>query len=180
MNYANIFFDDTVNGIGFRTSLFVSGCSMNPPCKGCWSPQARQFNYGITFTEGAKNSIIASLKKPYVKGLSILGGEPMDNLRDGTLFDLVKTIRRMFPQKTIFCWSGYTFEELIKDPITLGFLQYIDMLRDGEYIENLKDITQYLSGSKNQRIIAARESLKQNKIIVYNALDDEGRNNRLT
>lgn len=168
MNYANIFFDDTVNGIGFRTSLFVSGCAKNPPCAGCWSPQARQFDYGVPYTKDVKDSIIESLRKPYVKGLSILGGEPMDNLGDGTILDLVKTIRAMFPEKTIFCWSGYTFEGLIKEPVTLEFLQYIDMLRDGEYIENLKDITQYLSGSTNQRMIAARESIKRNKIIVYN------------
>jgi len=167
MNYASIFFDDTVNGIGFRTSLFVSGCAKTPHCKGCWSPGARQFDYGKVFTKETKDSIIESLRKPYVKGISILGGEPMDNLLDGTLLDLVKTIRRMLPEKTIFCWSGYTFEELIKDPARLEFLKYVDMLRDGEYIENLKDITQYLSGSKNQRMIAARESLKQNKVIEY-------------
>jgi len=167
MNYVNIFFDDTVNGIGFRTSLFVSGCAKNPPCKGCWSPQARQFDCGEFFTKNVKESIIDSLKKPYVKGLSILGGEPMDNLLDGILLDLVRTISVQLPEKTIFCWSGYTFEELIKDPITLEFLQYVDMLRDGEYIESLKDITQYLSGSTNQRIIAARESIKQDKIILY-------------
>lgn len=167
MNYANIYYDDTVNGIGFRTSLFVSGCAKNPPCAGCWSPQARQFDYGKTFTKDTKDSIIESLRKPYVKGLSILGGEPMDNLSDGILLDLIKTIKVKFPEKTIFCWSGYTFEELSKDPVRLEVLQFIDMLRDGEYVEELKDITQYLSGSKNQRMIAARESLKQNKIIEY-------------
>ena len=170
MNYASVFFDDTVNGIGFRTSLFVSGCSKNPPCKGCWSPEARQFDYGMVFTKDTKDSIIESLKKPYVKGLSILGGEPMDNLGDGALLDLVKTIRRMLPEKTIFCWSGYIFEELIKDPVRLEFLHCIDMLRDGEFVENLKDITQYLSGSTNQRIIDVRESLKQNRTMVYNGL----------
>lgn len=167
MNYASIFFDDTVNGIGFRTSLFISGCAKNPPCKGCWSPLAREFDYGMPYTQVTKESIIDSLKKPYVKGISILGGEPMDNLGDGVLLELVKEIRLKFPQKTIFCWSGYTFEELIKDPVRLEFLHHVDMLRDGEYIESLKDITQYLSGSKNQRIIAARESLKQNKIVLY-------------
>lgn len=172
MNYASIFFDDTVNGIGFRTSLFVSGCAMTPPCNGCWSPQARQFDYGLAFTKDTKTSIIESLKNPYVKGLSILGGEPMDNLNDGTLLDLVKAIKTKLPEKTIFCWSGYTFEKLIKDPIKLEFLNYIDMLRDGQFIENLKDITQYLSGSTNQRIIAVSESLRQNKIINYSVLDN--------
>lgn len=167
MNYANIFFDDTVNGIGFRTSLFVSGCAKSPPCKGCWSPQAREFNYGKVFTNDTKRHIIESLNSPYVKGLSILGGEPTDNLQDGVLIDLVKTVREMFTEKTIFCWSGYTFEKLIKNDETLEFLQYIDMLRDGEYIEELKDVTQYLSGSSNQRIIDVQESLIQNKTILW-------------
>lgn len=168
MNYANIFFDDSVNGIGYRTSLFVSGCAKNPPCKGCWSPEARQFDYGKTFTSDTKQSIIDSLRKPYVKGLSILGGEPTDNLQDGTLLDLVKAVKDLLPNKTIFCWSGYTFEKLIKNSETLEFLQYIDMLREGEYIEELKDVSQYLSGSKNQRIISVSESLKQGKVILYN------------
>ena len=167
MNYASIFTDDTVNGIGFRTSLFVSGCSMNPPCKGCWSPDARHFDYGNRFTSDTKKQIIDSLNSNHVRGLSILGGEPMDNLLDGTLLDLVRTIKAMYPGKTIFCWSGHTFEELIKDPIKLEFLRYIDMLRDGEYIEELKDITQYLSGSTNQRIIAVDKSLKQNKVVCF-------------
>ncbi|MBU3186522.1 anaerobic ribonucleoside-triphosphate reductase activating protein [Clostridium estertheticum] len=167
MNYANIFTSDTVNGTGFRTSLFVSGCSKNPPCKGCWSPEARQFNYGNTFTVKNKEAIIESLDKPYVSGLSILGGEPMDNLGDRVLLDLVKTVKQRLTSKTIFCWSGYTFEDLIKNPIKLDFLQYIDMLRDGEFIEELKDITQYLSGSKNQRMVNVQESLKLNKTILY-------------
>lgn len=168
MNYADLFFDDTVNGIGFRTSLFVSGCAKAPSCKGCWSPQARDFNYGKPFTNDTKNEIIDSLKKPYIKGLSILGGEPMDNLKDGILLDLVKTIKKDFPNKTIFCWSGYTFEELIKKPLQLEFLQYIDMLRDGEYMEELRDITQYLGGSKNQRMINVKESLMKGEVVLYN------------
>ena len=172
MNYANIFFDDTVNGIGFRTSLFVSGCAKMPPCKGCWSPQAREFDSGMPFTKDTKDTIIESLKKPYVKGLSILGGEPMDNLRDGTLLDLVKTIKSISPKKTVFCWSGYSFEELVKDPKKSEFLQYVDMLRDGEFIEALRDITQYLGGSTNQRMIAVSESLKRNQIIKYIVLDN--------
>lgn len=171
MNYASIFTDDTVNGIGFRTSLFVSGCAKNPPCDGCWSPEAREFNYGKLFTSEDKGHIIDSLSSIYVNGLSILGGEPMDNLLDGTLLDLVKTIKFVHPDKTIFCWSGYTFEELIKDPLKLEFLQNIDMLRDGEYIKELKDITQYLSGSKNQRMIAVNKSLKLNETICFKEIE---------
>lgn len=167
MNYANLFFDDTVNGTGFRTSLFVSGCAKTPPCKGCWSVEARDFNCGNIFTNDTKQLILNSLQKPYVRGLSILGGEPMDNLVDGTLLDLVKTIKTQFPDKTIFCWSGHIFEELIKNPTRKEFLQYIDMLRDGEFILELKDLTQYLQGSKNQRCVNVQESLKQNKVVLY-------------
>ena len=159
MNYANIFFDDTVNGEGFRTSLFVSGCSKNPPCKECWSPDARSFNYGKLFNDITKASILDSLKHPYVKGLSILGGEPMDNLEDGVLLDLVKTVRELYPDKTIFCWTGYAFEDLIKDPMRLEFISQLDMLRDGEYIPELRSVTQYLNGSTNQRIIMIKERL---------------------
>ena len=159
MNYANIFFDDTVNGEGFRTSLFVSGCSKKPPCKECWSPDARNFNYGHIFTNDTKDSILDSLKNPYVMGLSILGGEPMDNLEDGILLDLVRTVNKLYPGKTIFCWTGYTFEELIKDPMRLEFIICLDMLRDGEYIPELRSVTQYLNGSTNQRIINVKERL---------------------
>lgn len=167
MNYADLFFDDTVNGTGFRTSLFVSGCAKNPPCKGCWSPQARNFDYGQVFTEDTKKSIIESLRKSYIRGLSILGGEPMNNLKDGTLLDLVKTVKKEFPQKTIFCWSGYTFEQLIDKPLCYEFLQYIDMLRDGEFILEQKDLIQYLQGSKNQRCIDVQKSLQQGKTILW-------------
>lgn len=166
MKYADLFFDDTVNGTGFRASLFVSGC--NPPhCKGCWSPQARDFNYGKEFTEETKQNILESLNKSHVRGISILGGEPMDNLEDGILLDLVKTIKEKYPTKTIFCWSGYAFEELIKYPNSIEFLCYVDMLRDGEYIDELKDLTQYLQGSKNQRCLDVQESLKKGEIILW-------------
>jgi len=159
VNYANIFYDDTVNGEGFRTSLFVSGCSKNPPCMECWSPEARSFYYGKVFTESTKANIIYSLRNPYVKGLSILGGEPMDNLEDGTLLDLVKTVRALYPDKTIFCWTGYTYEDLIKEPMKLEFISQLDMLRDGEYIPELRNVTQYLNGSTNQRIIMIKDVL---------------------
>lgn len=167
MKYADIFYDDTVNGNGFRTSIFLSGCAKNPPCKGCWNSEARSFSYGKEFDEITKQNIFKSLDKKHVKGISILGGEPTDNLRDGVLLDLVKSARKKYPNKTIYCWSGYNFEELVKEDKKREFLTYIDMLRDGEFIEDLKDITQYLGGSTNQRYIDCRESLRQNKIIEY-------------
>lgn len=168
MNYANIYYDDTVNGNGFRTSIFVSGCKKYPPCEGCWNSEARRFNYGKEFNEITKQNIIDSLGKTHVKGISILGGEPTDNLKDGRLLDLVKSAKSKYPQKTIYCWTGYKFEDLIKDSKKREFLTYVDMLRDGEFIEELKDIIQYLGGSTNQRYISCKESIKQNKVIEYN------------
>lgn len=167
MNYSKICFDDTVNGNGFRTSLFVSGCSKHPKCEGCWNKDLWSHSYGKKYTNETEIQILNSLSKPWVKGLSILGGEPTDNLEDGCLIRLVKRCKKLYPNKTIYCWSGYTFEELIKDDLCLEFLQYIDMLRDGEYIDSLKDITQYLSGSRNQRYLDVQQSLKEGKYIKY-------------
>lgn len=167
MRYAKICFNDTVNGNGFRTSIFLSGCSKSPKCKGCWNKDLWSFNIGQEYTEETKKEILKSLDKPYIKGVSILGGEPSDNLEDGQLLDLVKTIKEEYPQKTIYVWSGYKYEELIKNKIKLEFLKYVDMLRDGEYIEDLKDINQYLGGSKNQRCIDIQESLNQSKAVLW-------------
>ena len=167
MNYAALYYDDTVNGTGYRTSLFVSGCSKFPRCKGCYNKKAWDFNYGLKYTQETKDAIIESLKKPYTRGISILGGEPFNNIHDGDLIDLVKTIKEMFPDKTVFVWSGYKFEELMNNNKSLEFMKYIDMVRDGEFIEELKDVTQYLQGSKNQRCVDVQKSLKAGKVIEY-------------
>ena len=167
MNYAKICFDDTVNGNGFRTSLFVSGCSKSPKCKNCWNQSMWSHDFGFKYTQETEIKILNSLSKPWIKGLSILGGEPMDNLSDGTLLRLAKKCKELYPNKTIYCWSGYKYEDLIKDSIRLEFLQHIDMLRDGEYIEELKDLGQYLQGSKNQRCIDVKESLTQGVVVEF-------------
>ena len=133
MNYAKLCLDDATNGIGYRTTLFVSGCGKQPKCKGCFNKDAWDFNFGFKYTEETKEKILNNLSKTYIRGFSLLGGEPTDNLYDGLLLDLVKSIKILYPNKTIYCWTGYTFEELIKDPIKLEFLQYVDMLRDGEF-----------------------------------------------
>lgn len=167
MNIAKICFNDTVNGNGFRTSIFISGCSKYPKCKNCWNKDLWNYNLGQKYTEEIKNQILDSLNKSYIKGLSILGGEFTDNLKDGQLLDLVKSVKELYPNKTIYAWTGYTFEELIKDKLKLEILQYIDMLRDGEYIEELKDLQQYLQGSKNQRYIDVKSSLEGGEIVEY-------------
>lgn len=167
MYYSDIFYNDTVNGNGFRTTIFVSGCNKFPKCKNCWNEESWDFKAGYKYTNDTENKILESLKKSYVTGLSILGGEPTDNLLDGNLINLVRKCKEMYPDKTIYCWSGYCFEEIIKDELKLEFMQYIDMLRDGEYIEELKDLTQYLQGSRNQRYVDVKESLKYKKVIGY-------------
>lgn len=167
MNYAKLCLDDSANGIGYRTTLFVSGCGKQPKCKGCFNKDAWDFNFGFKYTEETKEKILNNLSKPYIRGFSLLGGEPTDNLYDGLLLDLVKSIKFLYPNKTIYCWTGYTFEELIKDPIKLEFLQYVDMLRDGEFIPELKNLDQYLQGSSNQRYVDVKASLEKGEYVEY-------------
>lgn len=167
MNYAKICFDDTVNGKGFRTSLFVSGCSKSPKCEGCWNRDLWSYSYGKKYTEETEIQILNSLSKPWVKGLSILGGEPTDNLEDGWLIRLVTKCKELYPNKTIYCWTGYRYEELINNKLKFEFIRHIDMLRDGKFIEELKDITQYLGGSKNQRYVDVKQTLEKGKYVEY-------------
>lgn len=169
MNYANIYYDDSRNGKGYRTTLAVSGCDLNPHCDKCFNSIAWDFNFGQPFTEKEKQNILNSLRKTYITGLSIIGGDPISNVKkDDTLFDLVKTIKTELKDKTIYVWTGYTYEEIIQNDKIKEFLKYIDMLRDGRYMYELRDINQYLQGSKNQRCIDVQESLKNNKVSEYN------------
>lgn len=167
MFYSKICFDDTVNGDGFRTTLFVSGCSKNPKCKDCWNESSWSFNFGFEYTEETELKILKSLSNSWTKGISLLGGEPMDNLKDGKLLKLVKKCKELYPYKTIYCWSGYKFEDIIKDNTKLEFLKYVDMLRDGEYIKELRNLNQYLQASSNQRYIDIKKSLAYGGIVEY-------------
>ena len=165
MFYSQIFSCDTNNGDGFRVTLFVSGCTLN--CKNCHNKDAQNFTYGNLYTKKTEDKIIELMSKEYIRGFSLLGGEPFDNLIDDTLIKLLKRIKQTYPNKTIYCWSGYTFENLLIRPNAIELLQYIDMLRDGRYIEELKNLNQYLQGSTNQRYINCRESIKQNKTVEF-------------
>jgi anaerobic ribonucleoside-triphosphate reductase activating protein len=166
MKYADIFFDDDKNGPGYRTSLFVSGCDLH--CKGCFNVEAQDYNFGKEFTKLQVREILDSLKKPHTRGLSILGGDPISNVKkDDSLLNLVKLIKEWHPQKTIFCWTGYTFEEIITDDKCKEFLKYVDMLRDGRFIEEQKDLSKYLGGSTNQRYIDVKRSIEENKVVEY-------------
>lgn len=170
MNYGNVKFNDIANGEGVRTSLFVSGCTHH--CKYCFNKETWDFNYGKLFDEEIQQKILHSLKPEYINGLTLLGGEPMEPANQKALLPFVKRVKEMYPNKTIWCYSGYLFdEELLKPsrahtPFTKELLSYIDILVDGEFKYELKDITLRFKGSSNQRIIDVKKSLKQNQVIL--------------
>lgn len=158
MKYANIKYYDVSNGLGVRTSLFVSGCTHR--CKGCFNEMAWDFDYGEEFTEETMETILKSLEPKYISGLSLLGGEPMELSSQRALLPLLRQCKERFPQKNIWCYTGYTYESDLLDPkgrahceVTDEMLRYIDILVDGEFDQNLYDIGLKFRGSKNQRIL---------------------------
>lgn len=170
MNYTNIKYNDIANGEGVRTSLFVSGCTHH--CPHCFNPETWDFNYGNELTEEVENQILNSLKPNHINGLTLLGGEPMEPANQKGLLNLVKTVKETYQNKTIWCYTGYLFdEELLKEsrarcPWTDELLSYIDIIVDGEFKIDLKDITLRFKGSSNQRIIDVQKSLAEHKVIL--------------
>ena len=161
MYYHNIDHCDMLNGEGIRVSLWVSGCSLH--CKGCQNPQTWCFNSGIPFDRDAKEELYDALNKPYIQGITFSGGNPLDNFSE--VLELCKEIKEKFPTKDIWLYTGYTYEELYYKEIS-RILLYIDVLVDGPYIEEQRDISLQWRGSKNQRVINVQESLKQGEIIT--------------
>lgn len=171
MHYADIKKADIANGTGVRVSLFVSGCTHH--CKNCFNSQAWDFNYGKEFSEKEIEKVIEELDHSYVSGLSILGGEPLEHVNQQGLLPLLKKVKEKFPEKNIWCYSGYTFENDIMDKMyknweeTPEVLSYIDVLVDGKFEEDKKDIKLRFRGSSNQRIIDVKKSLKENKAVLF-------------
>lgn len=169
MNYAEIKYNDVANGPGVRTSLFVSGCTHR--CKGCFNEIAWDFNYGQPFTEATIKEILESLKPSYIAGLTILGGEPFEHSNQQGLLPLLRAVKKEFPDKDIWCFSGYLFDKDICERMckeydeTSEMLSYIDVLVDGEFVEELKDLMLKFKGSSNQRTILVQESLKTGSIV---------------
>jgi len=153
MNYAKIYRADIANGIGFRVSLFVSGCTRN--CKGCFNKEAQDPAFGKPFDDKAKQKIFKELEHEWCRGVSFLGGEPLSKLSDNrkVVIEFAKEIREKFPDKTIFLWSGYLFEEILEDKDMKGILDYVDVLIDGPFIEENKDLSLKWRGSSNQHIV---------------------------
>ncbi len=171
MNYADIKQYDVANGIGIRVSLFVSGC--HHQCKNCFNQEAWDFNYGKAFTEENIEEIISYLSKSYVAGLSLLGGEPFEHANQIGLLPLLKRMKETYPEKNVWCYTGFTFDQDIMDKMyqkweeTRAMLSYIDILVDGIFIEEQKNPSLRFKGSANQRIIKVQESLKDKKIILW-------------
>ncbi len=170
MNYATIKYNDVANGPGVRTSLFVSGCTHR--CKGCFNEVAWDFSYGEEYTKEVEDQIIESLKPSYIKGLTLLGGEPFEPQNQEALIALTGRIRKELPMKTIWCFSGYTIEnmlngELSKIKSTASLLNNIDVLVDGPFVESEKSLMLKFRGSKNQRIIEVKKTLEKNEIVFW-------------
>ena len=153
MNYASILKCDTANGTGFRVSLFVSGCGRK--CPKCFNPEAQNPDYGKPFDYKAKQKIFSELDKPYCKGLSLLGGDPMSVLSDNrkVVIDFCKEVKDKYPEKDIWMWTGYTYEELLNDDTAKDIFTYIDYVVDGPFVEEKKDLSLRFCGSSNQRIL---------------------------
>lgn len=153
MRYASIMRADLANGLGFRVSLFVSGCARN--CPGCFNKEAQDPSFGKPFDEDAKQKIFKELEHEWCKGLSLLGGEPLSKLSDNrkTVIEFAKEVKEKFPAKDIWAWSGYTLEEIKADNSMKDILKYIDVLVDGPFIEEQKDLSIPFRGSSNQRIL---------------------------
>ncbi len=168
MNYAEIKYCDIANGPGVRTSLFVSGCTHH--CEGCFNAMTWDFHYGEEYTKEVEDKIIESLKPDYIVGLTLLGGEPFEHVNQIGLLPLVKRVKEEFPQKTIWCYTGYTLETDIIGrmakiwPETMELLSCLDVLVDGEFVLEKKDISLQFRGSSNQRLIKIPEFLESGEI----------------
>lgn len=172
MNYATIKPYDVANGPGVRVSLFVSGCTHH--CKGCFNAETWDFNYGEPYTQEVEDRIVKALEPSYIKGFSLLGGEPFEPANQAVLYRTLERIKKTYPEKTVWCYSGYDFEKDILAgklgawEITRRMLACIDILVDGEFKEPLKNPNLRFKGSANQRIILVQESLKTDEVILWN------------
>lgn len=174
MNYAAIKKNDIANGPGIRVSFFVSGCRHH--CKNCFNKEAWDFNYGNSFTNEVKNEILDACEPDYVEGLSLLGGEPFEEENQKGVLSLITDFKERFPQKSIWCYTGFTFETdllngRIKDAQTVKqILLLLDVIVDGKFIEEQKDLSLIFRGSANQNIIDVQKSLKENKTVLLDGI----------
>lgn len=171
MNYAEIKPVDIANGEGVRVSLFVSGCTRQ--CKNCFNKIAWDFSYGKPFDEEVQERLLQMLAPDYIAGLTLLGGDPFEPSNQRALLPFVKKVRARFPNKNIWCYTGYTFlagaleEEWANCEVTRELISLIDILVDGRFVEELKDIRLKFRGSSNQRVIDVKKTLSSGNIVLY-------------
>ena len=173
MNYATIKWCDIANGEGVRVSLFVSGCTHH--CKNCFNEVAWDFSYGEVFDEEIQKKILNELESDYIAGLSLLGGEPFEPQNQLALAPFVAKVKELYPTKPIWCYTGCILDEkkgVLKEkhkntPVTKELISMIDVLVDGPYVEELKDIRLKFRGSSNQRVIDVKKTLAAKKIVLY-------------
>ena len=170
MHYADIKQYDVANGPGVRVSLFVSGCTHH--CKNCFNEVTWDFNYGDEFTQAEMDKIIEHMAPSYVKGITLLGGEPLERINQQGLLPLVKKIHEVYPEKNIWCFTGYDFDKDVKGrmmehwPETKELFSYIDVLVDGPFVEELKSVALKFKGSSNQRTIDVKKSLACGETVI--------------
>lgn len=181
MRYAQIRSMDISNGEGVGVSLFVQGCPFH--CKNCFNSETWDFNGGKEWTEETKNKFMELIDRQYIRRISILGGEPLHKNNLSEVLSLVKEIREKFPDKTIWLYTGYSIEDIVNfntnsysvvqqyfdidNFVRKDILIYIDVLVDGKYIDEQKDLTLKWRGSKNQKVIDVQQTLKQGKVVLY-------------
>ena len=172
MNYADIRPIDVANGPGIRVSLFVSGCPHH--CVECFNPETWDFAYGSPFGEAQIEEILAALDKPYIHGLSLLGGEPFAPENQSAVLDLVRRVRAAFPQKDIWCYTGYLYENLLAGeigPLSCPLLEALDVLVDGPFILARKNLSIRFRGSDNQRLIDVPASLRAGQVCPWDGIE---------
>lgn len=171
MNYAEIKCCDIANGPGVRISLFVSGCTHR--CKNCFNQMAWDFSYGAPFTKEVEEQILKELKPDYIRGLTLLGGEPMEPANQEGLLSFLERVKEQYPGKDIWCYTGYVFEtdilgKMLKTvPQTARILELVDVLVDGPFVEEKKDITLLFRGSSNQRLIDMKETRRMGSVVLW-------------
>lgn len=171
MNYAEIKNCDIANGPGVRVTLFVSGCTHH--CRDCFNEVAWDFAYGKPFDQQVEEQLIALLRPEYIAGLTLLGGEPLEYVNWQRLLPFLRKVKARYPKKNIWCYTGYRFEEDVLGKFYAQweemqeFLSYIDVLVDGEFILEQKDVRLQFRGSGNQRIILVKESLASGQTVLW-------------
>ena len=172
MHYGEIKKTDIANGVGVRVTLFVSGCTKG--CKNCFNPETWNFRYGKPFTAETEEEILKALRPAHINGLTLLGGEPFEPENQRALLPFVERVRKELPEKTIWAYSGRVLEEELLNPechqhceVTEQLLSRLDVLVDGPYVEELRDITLRFRGSRNQRILDMKRTLAEGKAVLW-------------